>query len=406
MRLRHLALLLALPLLPACKSQKEAPAAAPAKPAAPEAAAVPPATQKSKIGLVLGLGGRGDQSFNDSALRGLEVWASGVKYEQGGYKDVAPEELESSLQLSLGQDRVRRNLQVAPLGITPIVLQSRVAEDYEPNLQLLVEEQGVSLALGVGFMLENAVEAAAKRHPDKHFLLVDSPLLSAQGEPYSLPNVRTVVFREEEGCYLVGALAGLTTKTGKVGFVGGMEIPLVKRFEAGFRAGVAATNPKATVVSTYTGGFTNFALGKQVGQDLLTKGSDVLFAAAGVDGLGAIQAVKEARDEGKSVYVIGVDSDPSHLAPKAVLSAVVKRVDLVVYEAVKDQVQGRFQGGNLSLGLQEGGITYAPVRLDFPGKDAALARMEELKAKIISGEIKVPTHPDQLRPANLVNGKP
>ncbi len=397
MRLRHLALLLALPLLPACKNQKEAP---PAK-----STANSPAPQKSRIGLVLGLGGRGDQSFNDSALRGLEVWASGVKYEEGGYKDVSPAELESTIEQSLGQDRTRRNLQVAPLGITPVVLQSRVAEDYEPNLQLLVD-QGVSLSLAVGFMLENAVEAAAKRNPDMHFLLVDSPLLSAQGEPYALPNVRTVVFREEEGCYLVGALAGLTTKTGRVGFVGGMEIPLVKRFEAGFRAGVAATNPKATVVANYTGSFTHFALGKQVGQDLLTKGSDVIFAAAGVDGLGAIQAVKEARDEGKAVYVIGVDSDPSHLAPKAVLSAVVKRVDLVVYEAVKDQMHGRFQGGNLSLGLREGGITYAPVRLDFPGKDDALRKLEELKAKIIAGEIKVPTHPEQLEPATTANGGP
>jgi len=378
MRIPSLALLLSLALLSACKSKKEEPP--------------PAALQKTKIGLVLGLGGRGDQSFNDSALRGLEQWASGVKYEQGSYKALPPEELRASLQESLGEDRVRRNLQLSPLGITPVVLQSRVAEDYEPNLQLLAD-QGVSLSLAVGFMLENAVETAAKRNPEMKYLLVDSPLLSAQNEPYTLPNVRTVVFREEEGCYLVGALAGLVTKTGKVGFVGGMEIPLVKRFEAGFRAGVAATNPKATVVVNYTGSFTNFALGKQVAEDLLVKGTDVLFAAAGVDGLGAIQAVKEARDAGKSVYVIGVDSDPSHLAPKAVLSAVVKRVDLVVYEAVRDQQQGRFQGGSLSLGLQEGGITYAPVRLDFPGKDEALRTLEELKAKIIAGQIKVPTQP-------------
>jgi basic membrane protein A and related proteins len=377
MRLPPLSLVLTLALLSACKSHKEE----------------PPAPQKTKIGLVLGLGGRGDQSFNDSALRGLELWASGVKYEVGGYKDVSPEELQASLQASLGEDRVRRNLQVAPLGITPIVVQSRVAEDYEPNLQLLVD-QGVSLSLAVGFMLENAVETVAKRHPEMRFLLVDSPLLSARNEPYTLPNVRTVVFREEEGCYLVGALAGLVTKTGKVGFVGGMEIPLVKRYEAGFRAGVAATNPKATVVANYTGSFTNFALGKQVGEDLLLKGTDVLFAAAGVDGLGAIQAVKEARDGGKPVYVIGVDSDPSHLAPNAVLSAVVKRVDLVVYEAVRDQEQGRFQGGSLSLGLREGGITYAPVRLDFPGKAEALRTLEELKAKIIAGKLQVPTPPD------------
>lgn len=391
-----LALFLAVSLLPACKRAKEETPAAPAKPAT---------AQKTKVGLVLGLGGRGDQSFNDSALRGLEEWAAGVKYEQGGYKDVSAEQRQASLRESLGDDLARRDLRVTPLGITPVVLQSRVAEDYEPNLQLMVD-QGVALSLGVGFMLENAVEAAAKRNPEMHFLLVDSPLLSAEGQPYSLPNVRTVIFREEEGCYLVGALAGLVTKTGKVGFVGGMEIPLVKRYEAGFRAGVAATNPTATVVANYTGSFTNFALGKQVGQDLLTKGADVLFAAAGVDGLGAIQAVKEAHDEGKAVYVIGVDSDPSHLAPRAVLSAVVKRVDLVVYETIRDQVQGHFQGGNLSLGLKEGGITYAPVRLDTPNKEQALRTLEELKAKIISGAIQVPTHPDQLKAIRAGTGNP
>ncbi|WNG19696.1 BMP family protein [Cystobacter fuscus] len=390
-------LLLASSLLLACKSAKEEPA--PVAPAAPSAAASPeavkPAPKTTRVGLVLSLGGRGDQSFNDSALRGLEEWAAGVKYEGGGYKELGPEERQASLQGSLGQDLARRDSPVEPLGITPVVLQSRVAEDYEPNLQLLAD-QGVPLSLAVGFQLENAVETAAQRDPEMHFLLVDSPLLSAQGEPYTLPNVRTVVFREEEGCYLVGALAGLATKTNKVGFVGGMEIPLVKRYEAGFRAGVAATNPKARVVANYTGSFTHFALGKQVGQDLLTKGSDVIFAAAGVDGLGAIQAVKEARDEGKTVYVLGVDSDPSHLAPKAVLSAVIKRVDLVVYEAVRDQVRGQFRGGTQTLGLKEGGIAYAPVRLDFPGKDEALRTLESLKAKIIAGEIQVPTHPSQL----------
>ncbi|HEX8440679.1 BMP family ABC transporter substrate-binding protein, partial [Archangium sp.] len=375
-----------------CKSHKEAPAAEQKAPAPAAAAAPTPAAGKAKIGLVLGLGGRGDQAFNDSALRGLEQWAAGLKHEGGGYKPLTPEER----QASFGPDLEEREAQLVPLDITPVILQSRVAEDYEPNLQLLVD-QGVSLSLAVGFMLEDAVETVARRNPDMRFLLVDSPLLNAKGEPYTLPNVRTVVFREEEGCFLVGALAGLVTKGGKVGFVGGMEIPLVKRFEAGFRAGVAATHPKATVISNYTGSFTNFALGKQVGQDLLSKGTDVIFAAAGVDGLGAIQAVKEARDEGKPVYVIGVDSDPSHLAPKAVLSAVVKRVDLVVYEAVRDRLQERFQGGNVTLGLKEGGIAYAPVRLDFPGKQDALRKLEELKAKIISGEIKVPTHPDPLR---------
>jgi basic membrane protein A len=378
---RSLSVLVCLSLTLACKSQKEQPPA-PAQAAATEAAA--PAPEKPRIGLVLGLGGRGDQSFNDSALRGLELWAAGLKYEGGGYKPATPEELKASL----GPELAQREPPITPLGITPTVLQSQMAEDYEPNLRLMMD-QDVSLTIAVGFMLESAVEVTAQRHPDRQFLFVDSPLLTPANEPYSLPNVRAVIYRAEEGCFLAGALAGLATRGGKIGFVGGMEIPLVKQYEAGFRAGVAATNPKATVVSNYTGSFTNFAMGKQVGQDLVAKGADVIFAAAGVDGLGAIQAVKEARDAGREIFVIGVDSDQFHLAPKAMLTTVLKRVDLTIYEGVRDRLQGRFKGGLLSLGVKEGGIALAPVRLDFPGKEDALRKVEELRAKIIAGEISI-----------------
>jgi basic membrane protein A len=371
----------------ACKSQKEQP---PAPAPAPAPVAVAPDPEKPRIGLVLGLGGRGDQAFNDSALRGLELWAAGLKYEGGGYKPVTPEELKASL----GPELAQREPAIAPLGISPIVLQSQVAEDYEPNLRLMID-QDVSLTIAVGFMLENAVEVAAQRHPDKQFLLVDSLLFTAANEPYSLPNVRAVTYRAEEGCFLAGALAGFVTRGGKIGFVGGMEIPLVKQYEAGFRAGVAATNPKAIVVSNYTGSFTNFALGKQVGQDMVAKGADVIFSAAGVAGQGTTQAVKEARDAGRELFVIGVDSDQFHLAPKAMLTTVLKRVDLTVYEGVQDRLQGRFKGGLLSLGVKEGGMALAPVRLDFPGKAEALRKVEELKAKIIAGEIQVPTHLSQ-----------
>jgi basic membrane protein A and related proteins len=377
------ALCVVLLMLPACKRPKEPPAVA--DKTSPAAGAAPAAAEKPRIGLVLGLGGRGDQSFNDSALRGLELWAGGLKPVGTGYQEASAQERQESL----GPELAQRQPPLAPLGITPVVIQSRVAEDYEPNLRLLVEQE-VPLALAVGFMLEGAVEAVAAKSPHTHFLLVDSPLINEKGEVYTLPNVRTVVYRSEEGCFLVGALAGLVTKEGKIGFVGGMEIPLVRQFEAGFRAGVAATNPKATVVASYTGSFTNFALGKQVGQDLVAKGMDVIFAAAGVDGLGAIQAVKEARDAGKTVYVMGVDSDQSHLAPKAMLTGALKRVDLAVYEAVRDQLQGRFQGGSQVLGLKEGAVGLAPVRLDFPGKEEALRKVEALKAKIIAGEIQVP----------------
>jgi basic membrane protein A len=386
--------LFSLLLVSACKKQEEAkPEAAPAKPAGTAApAAAAPKEKALKVGLVTDVGGRGDQSFNDSALRGLELWGAGKKMEGGAYKDASPEELKETLQ----QDLATRG--ITPMGVTPVVLQSKVAEDYEPNLQLLVD-QGVDLAIGVGFMLENAVETVAKRNPDAKFLLIDSPLVSAEGQVYTLPNVRSVTFREEQGSFLVGALAGLATKNNKVGFVGGMEVPLIKKFEAGFRAGVATTNPKATVLVNYTGSFDNVAAGKQVGQDLVTKGADIVYHAAGSDGMGVIHAVKEARAAGKQVYVIGVDSDQSHLAPEAMLTSMLKRVDLAVYEALRDLSQGKLQGGDVSLGLKEGGVSYAPVRVDFPGKAEALQKVEELRGKVVSGELQVPTHPSQLSAA-------
>ncbi|WNG50730.1 BMP family ABC transporter substrate-binding protein [Archangium minus] len=390
----RLSLLSALVLVSACKKQEEAkPEATAAKPS--EGTTAPAAAPKEKglkVGLVTDVGGRGDHSFNDSALRGLELWGAGKKMEGGSYKDASQEELKVTLQ----QDLASRN--IAPVGITPVVLQSKVPEDYEPNLQLLVD-QNVALSVGVGFMLENAVETVAKRNPDAKFLLIDSPIVSADNKPYTLPNVRTVTFREEQGSFLVGALAGLVTQGNKVGFVGGMEVPLIKRFEAGFRAGVAATNPKATVLVNYTGSFDNVAAGKQVGQDLVNKGADIVYHAAGSDGLGVIQAVKEARAANKNVFVIGVDSDQSHLAPEAVLTSMLKRVDLGVYEAVRDLSAGKLQGGDVVLGLKEGGVTYAPVRVEIPNKATIIEQVEELRAKVIAGELQVPTDPSQLTAA-------
>jgi basic membrane protein A len=351
--------------------------------------------QGRSVGLVSDVAGRGDQSFNDSALRGLELWAAGKKYAGGGYQTATPDERRASIPPELAT-----RIGPQPLDITPTVLQSNSQEDYEPNLQLLVD-RGAQLTIGTGFMLENAVEAVAKRNPKGRFLLIDSRLIDDKGAPYTLPNVRSVTFREEEGSYLAGALAGLVTKSGKVAFVGGMEIPLIKKFEAGFRAGLAATNPAAAqgVLVNYTGSFDNVGVGKQVGQDLLQKGVDVVFHAAGSDGLGVIQAVKEARAAGKTAYVIGVDSDQWHLAPKAVLTSMVKHVDLAVYDAVRDLTEQKFSGGDRTLGLAEGGVALAPVRIDFPGKAEALKKVAALEEKIVAGEIKVPVAPEQRQAA-------
>lgn len=373
--------LLLLTLLCSCSKKKE------------EHAAGAPAQASSKVGLVTDVGGRGDHSFNDSALRGLELWAAGQRHGRTGYQTVSLAEVQKDLPPDLAQ----RKPPIAPLAITPVVLQSKTQEDYEPNLQLLVD-QGVALTVGTGFMLENAVEAVAQRNPDARFLLIDSPLMNAQGKPFTLPNVRTVIFREEQGAFLVGALAGLATQTGKVGFVGGMEIPLIKKFEAGFRAGLLTTRPQAAQVllASYTGSFDNVGAGKQVAQDLLAKGADVIFHAAGSDGLGVIQAVKEARAAGKQVFAIGCDSDQAHLAPEAVLTSMVKRVDLAVYQAASDLVQNRFTAGDQALGLKEAGVTYAQVTVDFPGKAEALARVEALRAQVVEGKIQVPSSSTEL----------
>lgn len=339
-----------------------------------------------KIGLITDVGGRGDQSFNDGALRGLEMWAAGKKYTPSGYQPLPDAELQASITPDL------KSAGITPLSITPVVLQAKAQEDYEPNFNVLVGEK-VSLAVGVGFMLENAIEASAKKHPDSRFLLIDSPLLDAQNKPYQLPNVMTVVFRENESCFLAGAVAGLATKSGKVGFVGGMEMPLIKRFEAGFIAGIKAVNPEAAAQAkrVYTGNFDDSSSGKRAALDLYNQGVDVVFQAAGAGGLGVIQAAKE---QGK--FAIGCDSDQSHMAPATVITSALKHVDYAVYSASKSVVDQKFKAGDTVLGLRDGGVGLAPITVDFPGKDAAVARVEKLRQAIIAGQIKVPATLDEL----------
>lgn len=351
----------------------------------PTATTSPASTRKWTVGVVTDLGGRGDQSFNDSALRGLELWAAGQRFAGNSYVPVSPEEFRRSLS----PDLLQIQPPIAPLPVKPVVLQSKAQEDYEPNLQLLVDQR-VDLIIGVGFMLENAVEAVAKRNPKSRFLLIDSPVLDPQGKPYSLPNTRTVIFHEEEGSFLAGALAGLVSQSQKIGFVGGMESALIKKFEAGFRAGAATAQPSVKVAINYTGSFDNVSAGKQIAEDLIAKGHDVLYHAAGACGEGVIQAVKEARNLGKVVFAIGVDSDQYHLAPNAVLTSMIKHVDFAVYSAARDLVEGKFKAEDISLGLRDAGVALAAVRLDFPKKAQYLEQIESLRQRIIKGEIRVP----------------
>jgi basic membrane protein A and related proteins len=350
-------------------------------------AAAPGGAAGVKIGLVTDVGGRGDQSYNDGALRGLEMWAAGKKYTSGGYQALPDAELKASIPLVL------KDAAIAPFGVTPVVLNAKAQEDYEPNLNLLVSEK-VDLAIGVGFMIENALEAAAKKSPQARFLLIDSPLLDPGGKPFTLPNVKTAVFREHEGSYLAGALAALASRTGKIGFVGGMELPLIRKFEVGYVAGIKTVSAEAAgqVKRVYTGSFDNSSAGKRAALDLYNQGIDVVYHAAGSDGLGVIQAAKE-----QNKLVIGVDADQSHLAPANVLSSMVKQVDYVIYRTVKEVSENKFQPGDSVFGLKENGVGLAPVTIDFPNKEAALAKVEKLKQAVIEGKIKVPSTPEELQ---------
>src|SRR5712692_9108945 len=311
------------------------------------------------IGLALDVGGRGDQSFNDGALRGLETMAAGLRYTAHGYEPLSDVDSAALLPKDL------HGRAFPHLGIpAPLVLQGKAQEDYEPNLQLLVD-QGSDL-------------------------LIDSPVLDAKGKPTVAPNVRALVFNENEGSFLAGALAGETTRTQKIGFVGGMQLPLIRKFEAGFRAGVAQVNPKAQVLVAYTGTFDDEKKGVEVGQDLYGRNCDVVFHAAGLDGLGVIKAAQQA---GK--IVIGVDSDQSHVAPKNVLTSMVKHADVAVYLAVKDVMEGKFSGGDVVLGLKEDGVGLAPVAAGM-APASALADVVRLRAALIAGKLHAPATLDEL----------
>jgi basic membrane protein A len=338
------------------------------------------------IGLALDVGGRGDQSFNDGALRGLEIMAAGLRYTARGYQPLPDADYQKLLPSDLAQGSFPH------LGIPPpLVLSGKAQEDYEPNLQLLVD-QGAELVVAVGFMMEPATRAVSARNPNARFLLIDSPLLDAAGKPTFAPNVRAVVFRENEGTFLAGALAGRLTR-GRVGFVGGMQLPLIRKFEAGFRAGVRQVNPAAEVLVAYTGTFDDERKGIEVGHDLFGRGCDIVFHAAGLDGLGVIKAAEQA---GK--LVIGVDSDQAHVAPRNVLTSMIKHVDAAVYLAVKDVVQGKFSGGDVVLGLKEGGVGLSPLGAMVPvaQRDAAMTEVERLRGEIVAGRVSAPATLDEL----------
>ena len=308
--------------------------------------------------LVLDVGGLGDKSFNDSANAGLQR----AKREF----DVETETLESSAPT----DYVNNLTQFADAGYDPI--------------------------FAVGFLMTDAVNEIAPQYPDTNFAIVDSVV-----EP---KNSASLVFREQEGSYLAGVVAGLMTQEETdytnpddkvVGFLGGQESDLIAKFEAGYVAGVESVCPDCEVLVQYAGStpdaFFDPARGKEISLQQINEGADIIYHASGATGAGLFDAAKD-----KSIFAIGVDEDQAKLVPDApILTSAIKRVDNAVYRTIRDANEGEFPGGEVfDLGLKEKGISLAPFgRFDGDVPQEVKDQVDEAQKGIISGDIKVPDTP-------------
>jgi basic membrane protein A len=299
---------------------------------------------KIKVGMITDVGGVHDESFNQSSWEGLQA-----------------------IQKELGKDKLDVNY-----------LESTQDSDYKPNIEQFVEDE-YDLIIGVGYKLANELETAAKNYPDQQFAIIDH---TYEKQP---ENITSLSFESNESSYLAGLIAGKSTKTNKVAFIGGQQSPVIDKFEYGFKAGVLAANPDAEVLVQYSNSYSDQALGKSIANSMISKGADVVFTAAGDVGTGSMEAIKEANK-----YGIGVDRDQSDLAPQNILTSAIKRVDVGMYETVKELVEGKFQGGtSTTYGLEQNGIGIADTTSNLVPQDVldfVNEKIEELKA----GKISVP----------------
>ena len=267
------------------------------------------------------------------------------------------------------------------LGIEVKYLESKQDSDYATNIETLVDED-VDLILGVGMKLAEAIKEGAELYPDQNFVLVD--------EEIDASNVKNILFKAEESAYLAGLIAGKTTKTNNVGFIGGMELPVIDTFKYGYMAGVKAANPDAKVQAQYANSFTDQAKGKAIANQMYSNGADIVFTCGGDVGTGAIEAAKE---NGK--YAIGVDRDQSDLAPENVLTSAIKRVDAGVFETVKSYVNGTFEGGTTTTyGLEENAVGVPDTTKNLVSQDI-LDLVEETITKLKNKEITVPKNEEE-----------
>jgi len=350
------------------------------------------AAEPIKVGIVTDVGGRGDRSFNDSAIRGLETWAAKVKYVQGGeYEPLSDEDFNASIPEDLA------NAGIYSMNVVPIVLESKDMQDYIPNITTLVEQVNCDLVIGVGFMLANAIGESAIKYPNTKFMLIDAPPVDETGTVVDLANVVGYLFNEHECGFLVGAIAGYATKANKVGYIGGMPIPPVIRYEAGYWAGVKTTNSNAAIYGQYTGSFTEPALGKSSAESQISQGCDILFHAAGATGNGMFQSICE---KGDPYWGIGVDVDMGldpNLCPDRTLTSAIKHVDYATYLAIKSVADNTFQSGLIVMAVEDGGVGWAPDHVKDVLTQEQINKVENLRQMIIDGEITVPQDPKDVK---------
>lgn len=269
------------------------------------------------------------------------------------------------------------------LGVEVTLLESKELADLEPNLTKMASE-GYNYVVGCGYLFTDALTAVAPKFPDVKFAIVDSVV--------DAPNVQSLVFAANEGGFLVGALAAGMSKTGTVGFLGGMEGPLIKNFEVGYDAGAKTLNPTIKILSGYTGSFSDVAKGKEVSLTQFKQGADVIYAAAGACGLGTIEAAKE-----NGFWAIGVDTDQDGYAKGSVLTSMVKHVEVGVYNSLKSAFDGTFKGGIISSDLKAGGVDMSEMKYTKDKVPAELlAKVAKLAEMIKSGAIKVPGTQEEL----------
>jgi basic membrane protein A len=299
-----------------------------------------------KVGLVLDRGGKDDKSFNTSA------------YE--------------------GATRAKEKLGV-------FVKYVEAADDnaFEPMLRAFAQRD-FDLIIGIGFAQKEPIKKVAAQFSKKHFAIIDAQV--------DAPNVRSLMFEEHEGAYLVGAIAAMTSKTGKIGFVGGMDIPLIRRFHMAYEAGAKKINPQIVVSANYVGitseAWNNPPKGKELAMSQYDSGADIVFAAAGASGLGVFDAAEE-----KKKYAIGVDANQDWMKPGLILTSMLKRVDQAVYLTIEESKSGAFVGGVKRFGLANKGIDYSVDQYNEKIlTEPVRKRAEELKAQIIAGKIDVPDY--------------